>query len=397
MRHKQKAQTPPRGRHLSWPEGITSRMKIDKKFRKDLNAWRWGFDVTIAGQRIRRHEWPRKREAVEALASLHTHARAIRYGLEMPQPVITLGDLDHALNKRPLLTGQRYIFEKFLDAVGEDASLSTIRRNTIGEFRDDLKAEGLADSTVNTYMDYLCALLNRAPDLWPDLDWEPPRLKRLKTPSGRTRVLNADEIARLCATFRADTIPREHGLRAVITRADIFDFFRCALLTGAREGEIFGWSEKGINRDWQTIKFYRQKTKTEAVLPLTATLEAILRSRKPGAGGKFFAGITTTKLQYTLNRVAEAASIMYGRDVADGWVAHSLRHTAATVLEELNVSRSTVAAILGHSARSTTARYIHPSLSAQREACEKLEGWYLAIAGFSDAPAQKEQKPLTGF
>src|SRR5262245_17571031 len=104
-------------------------MKFEKIYRKDLKAWRWGFDVTIMGQRIRRYEWPLKREAQEALASLQTRARAHRYGLIMPDPVITLEDLESKLSKDKSVQKQKLsMFKEFLDAVDPLKPLKDLTR-----------------------------------------------------------------------------------------------------------------------------------------------------------------------------------------------------------------------------------------------------------------------------
>lgn len=376
-------------------------MEFTKKYSKRARKNLWGFDCTINGLRIRRWEWNQKRQAREAYAKLIDYARRERYGLDLPQPHATLGKLQAKLDSS-LTKHQRATFESFVELFGEAQALASIKRSHLVEFRGHLASRDLKDSSINTYMDYVCTLLRRAGDFWPGLEWEPRRLPRLRTKSGRTRVLHAEEIARLCAQFRADKIPREHGQRSVRTRKAVFDFFRVGLLTGTREGELLALSEKGINADWRTIRVYRQKTKTESVLPWSSTVETILRSRKPGAGGRFFADLTVVKLSYTLRRVAAAASVEYGQNAEGGWVIHSLRHTAATMLEELGVSRSTVAAILGHSGGGMTGHYVHPSLSAQRAAMEKLEAWCNAIAGFNDVPAESEagqesRNLMTGF
>src|SRR5687767_11465809 len=93
-------------------------MKFEKKFRKDLNAWRWGFDITIMGQRIRRYEWELKRDAKDALASLQMRARAHRYGLILPDPVITLEDLETKLkNDKSIHKDKLARFRDFLEVI----------------------------------------------------------------------------------------------------------------------------------------------------------------------------------------------------------------------------------------------------------------------------------------
>lgn len=70
-------------------------------------------------------------------------------------------------------------------------------------------------------------------------------------------------------------------------------------------------------------------------------------------------------IQYQIKLIAQEAKL---NDVS----AHSLRHTFAKNLGDVQVSLDQVATLMGHSNLSTTARYTKPSQQDLAKAVEKL-------------------------
>jgi integrase len=54
-----------------------------------------------------------------------------------------------------------------------------------------------------------------------------------------------------------------------------------------------------------------------------------------------------------------AAGVPYGRFIDDGVTFHTLRHTAATILAELEVGEGKRKAVMGHRHLGTTQKYTH--------------------------------------
>ena len=60
-----------------------------------------------------------------------------------------------------------------------------------------------------------------------------------------------------------------------------------------------------------------------------------------------------------LRGACETAGVPYGRARDDGATFHALRHTAATILAELDVAEKKRQAVMGHAHLATTQHYTH--------------------------------------
>lgn len=365
-------------------------MKIGKVFRKDLGKWRWKIDITIAGQRIRRADFTTKREAIEAIAAMHTQVRAHRYGLLTPRPTVTLYDLyaevkeDYAAKERrqilPTLDG-------FLKVVGPSTKLVDISRADWKKYLTDCKERELKPGTINRYMADISRALHSAPEHFPELgEWRPPSAPWEPAPLGRDRLLSAEELGKLLAALRSERQPREWA-SSVGWRYEVYDLFRLMLLLAAREGEVLNLRQAQISWDWKTVLIDATKTHTRRVIPLSDSALEILKCRK-GAGQQVFKEIPKDALYNALDRAGEISGVTYGDNVENGWVIYDLRHAAATVIENSGVPYSAVSAILGHKRKDQTATYTHADLATMRRGLESLEAWCREIDGFSRNSAE---------
>lgn len=183
-------------------------MKIEKKFRKDLNAWRWGFDATILGQRIRRYDWPLKSEARDVLIELQRRARAIRDGLIKPESTITLRHLFHHLSADKLVAQRKHLlptFAEFIDAVDPLTPLCNLSRADWRKYLARIDGRNLKPSTINRYLAAVSSALHMACEYYSDLgEWQPPRAPWKPEPLGRDRLLSKVEISKLLAALRSE-------------------------------------------------------------------------------------------------------------------------------------------------------------------------------------------------
>jgi integrase len=359
-------------------------MKMEKVYRKDLKAWRWGFDVTISGQRIRRYEWPKKKDAQDALAALYDRDRRIRYGMEIPRPQITLQELWEKTEKDKELKARTHtfrVFKEFMALIEPTTELCKLTIAHWGSYVETLKDRECRPNTINKYLAEVSTVLNSAPKRFPDLgDWRAPKAPWLREAAGRNRLLSKEEIAKLLMALRSERQLREKR-RGVANRLEIFDLFRLMLLIGAREGEILNLKQSQVSWDWRTVNVIATKTKTTRVVPLSDTAFAILQARKIHAP-RFFPVISPDSLYDNLRKIAEMTKIPYGERVEGGWVLYDLRHVAATVMENAGVPYSAVSAILGHKRKDQTATYAHAQLDTLRKAVEVLESHCREIDGF---------------
>jgi integrase len=341
-------------------------MKIEKVYRKDLGQWRWKVDVTINGQRIRRADFETKQEAEDAIAALRVKARAYRYGLSLPKPKITLGQL----------TTENRIFQEFVAIIGPDVFLTDLNRADWKRYVDMLRSRDCKPGTINRYMAKVSGVLSSASEKFEDLEeWRPPRAPWLPFPLGRNRVLAKTELSRILFALRAERQFHEQYF-SVQNRLEVFDFFRLMLLTGAREGEILNLKPTQISWDWHTITIRSEKGGGSVrVVPLSDSALQILKTRNHFS-------INKDKLYRVLRRVGQSSGVAYGDNVDGGWVLYDLRHVAATVLENSGVPYSAVSVILGHKRRDQTATYAHAQLETLRKAVVTLETYCRGIDGF---------------
>lgn len=373
-------------------------MKITKVFRKDLDAYRWKIDITVDGRRTRRADFITKQEAVDAIAALLTSSRAIRYGLSVPRPKITLEDLATKAEKDRVLKSRLQtlrVFKDFIELIGPKTELFNLTRADWKRYVDSLMDRSRKPTTINKYLSEISAVFASAPEIFPDLgEWRAPRVPWLRLSPGRDRLLSKDEIAKILAAFRSE---RQFGerMRSVSYRLEIHDLFRLMLLTGAREGELLNLKQSQVSWDWRTVRIESKKGGGSVrVVPLSDAALEILKARADCAP-KFFKHITLDPLYTALRQAAKIAGVAYGDKIDNGWVLYDLRHVAATVMENAGVPYSAVSAILGHKRRDQTATYAHAQLDTLRKGIEILESWCREIDGFMGSGREFSMSPAT--
>jgi integrase len=178
-----------------------------------------------------------------------------------------------------------------------------------------------------------------------------------------------------------DTVPKAHR-----------SLFQCAMLTGARLGEVLGLQWKHIYFDAQTLEIRQALWEGELVAPKTEgsvrlicfgpSLLASLVAQKQNSKHKGAEDFVFCKedgsplnpdvlrrdvLYPTLDRLGIARSRR-----AAGF--HTFRHSAATIVNQKTGNLKLVQKLLGHSNLSTTADvYTHTSADADRSAALALE------------------------
>jgi integrase len=367
-------------------------MQIEKVFRKDLGKYRWKIDITIDGKRIRRAEFPTKKEARDAIAALLTNSRNQKYGLRGPKPKVTLGQLREGIEQ----TDSFWIFEEFVNLIGEKAELAKLTRADWQKYLDVLNRRRLKPNSINRYLTVILKALNSAPLRFPDLeDWRAPKAPWRPEASGRSRLLSKEELGRILKALLSDRQPGEKH-KTVKHRYTVFDLFRLMLLTGAREGEILNLRQSQVSWDWQTVRIESKKGGGSVrVVPLSESALAILKARIDHAPG-FFPKLPPWQLREAAEKAGKYSGVIYGDKVDNGWVIYDLRHVAGTVMENHGIPYSAVSAILGHKRTDQTATYAHAQLETLRKAVDVLEKHCREIDGFICHERQKTPLIATG-
>ncbi len=202
--------------------------------------------------------------------------------------------------------------------------------------------DGVAARTMST----LHSILEHAVRLG-KVEANPAKGVRRLASAPRERRLSRSEIERLGRTLRAAAQEGEHptGLAAI----------RFLLLTGFRRMEALGLQRTWLDEEECAIRFPDTKSSAQIRVIGQAAIDLLLDQPKTKSpfffpadwGEGHFIGVVRV-----LDRVCQKAGLV---DITP----HTLRHTYASLAGDLGFSELTIAALLGHSARGVTQRYVH--------------------------------------
>ncbi len=270
---------------------------------------------------------------------------------------------------KPLLGRRQVSALNLADIEGAQASIAAGKtsKSRVGK-RGGMTTGG--DGAAARTMSTLRAVFEHAVRLG-RIESNPAKGVRLLAGTPRDRRLNRAELSKLGAAIRATEADGEHptGLAAI----------RFLLLTGFRRMEGLSLRRDWLDSDERAIRFADTKSGPQLRVVSQAAVDLLLaqpQTRSPfffpaDFGDGHFIGIVRV-----LERICTRAELL---DVTP----HTLRHTFASVAGDLGFSELTIAALLGHAARSVTQRYVHID-EALRMAADKIAAEIAAILA-SDA------------
>lgn len=186
---------------------------------------------------------------------------------------------------------------------------------------------------------------------------------------GREVTITVDDLNAILA------VSAEH-LRLAISIAILAPKLRLANILGLR------W--KDLIDDGRYLRIARHKTEHATGRPMVAYVSDQLREilqaiRKRRPGGEWVVSYRGDRVKEVRGSVAGAVeraavtrpALTYGRKT-DGITFHTLRHTAATLLAELDVPPSKRQQLMGHLHFATTMKYEHLKPSSEASAAETL-------------------------
>ena len=158
---------------------------------------------------------------------------------------------------------------------------------------------------------------------------------------------------------------------------------RFLLLTGFRRMEGLGLQRAWLDEEEEAIRFPDTKSGAQTRVIGRAAIELLLGQPKTKSpyffpadwGEGHFVGVVRV-----LDRVCEKARLA---DITP----HTLRHTFASLAGDLGFSELTIAALLGHSARGVTQRYVHID-EALRMTADRVAGEMADILDGRATPAR---------
>jgi integrase len=157
-------------------------------------------------------------------------------------------------------------------------------------------------------------------------------------------------------------------------------------LTGARLGEIAKLKRNEIDRQGRALRLIDSKEGT-SIRPLGAAalgvLERVSRPLPPEGGVYVLPGKEGDRPYGGLPKAI--GRIMARRAELNGVTAHVLRHSFASVADELGYTEATVAALLGQQSASVTRRYIHQLDRALIAAADRVSSYISTAMGATDS------------
>jgi integrase len=180
----------------------------------------------------------------------------------------------------------------------------------------------------------------------------------------RTRRLSEDEYRLLGKLIRTAADDDQLATAAEMARA--------IALTGCRRGEIINLIWPEVDCDNSCLRLTDSKEGT-SVRPIGLPVIDMLNERRPKlAAGPVFAGTIEGK---PLVGFPKHWHKMLADTPLAGITPHVLRHSYASMANDLGFTESTVAALLGHAQGTITSRYIHTVDTALIMAADAVAGY----------------------
>lgn len=228
----------------------------------------------------------------------------------------------------------------------------------------------ITPATVNRYLATLSAVLNFALE-HEVIDAHPMlggKVKKLKESTGRTRILTADEEARLLKAARESAWPM------------LYLFVLLLLTTSARKSEILKLKWNSINlKDSMAIDNKTKNSRARAI-PLVSEVKVLLEEAskvRPLGSDYVFYDPKKPSRPKNIDSVwvtcRKAAGVYQDRDdPLDRVVLHTTRHTAVTKMLKGGANTAQTAVVSGHRTLAMLKRYEHLAAQDAVDIAEKL-------------------------
>ena len=162
------------------------------------------------------------------------------------------------------------------------------------------------------------------------------------------------------------------GIGSDHTYSTSADIIRLLALTGCRRSEIIGLRWDEIDSEGSCLRLTDSK-EGYSIRPVGLPVLEFLDERRPYADGEFvFTGLRHSPVfgafPHQWNRIFKGSAL-------DGLTAHVLRHSFASLANDLGFTEVTIAALVGHVKGSVTSKYIHTLDTALVMAADTIAGY----------------------
>lgn len=238
-------------------------------------------------------------------------------------------------------------------------TLAALRGADFAKYRDDLRAQGLAENTIRLDLALIAHLFEVARKEWGLTGLGNP-VRDIRMPAGsreRDRRLSPGEWDRLVVALDQC---RNFFVRPVV---------EIALATAMRQSEILGLDWSRIDLERRTAHIPDTKNGTARTVPLSLGALGVLRALPRSLDGRVFR-ITQDSLTHAFSDAVARARRRYEEECKENRVPadprllidlrfHDLRHEATSRLFERGLNIMEVASISGHKTLGMLRRYTH--------------------------------------
>lgn len=221
-------------------------------------------------------------------------------------------------------------------------SMEKLTPAVVAGYRDE-RLKTVAAGTIIRELSILSSAISHARKEWGLPTANPCALVRKPAaPQGRTRLLTANEEARLIAELQP--IRRRSKWMAPLVAL--------ALETAMRRGELLSMRWENVNLQAQTVLLPLTKNGTARVVPLSKKAVAVLEALPNSSTGLVFpiSYMVVNNCFVDACKRAQIANLHF----------HDLRHTATTRLAEKLPNVIELASVTGHQTIQMLKRYFHP-------------------------------------
>ena len=259
----------------------------------------------------------------------------------------------------------KQMYETQIKKVFGDIKVNQITKRQVHAFHNDLSSQGLANGTCNRYLQLIKSSINFGISMEIISIRNPAVGIPLFEEVSRERYLDSDELARLLPVLINDD-----GQIAKITRF--------LLATGLRLSECLNceWNHINIDKKIMVISSARSKSKKTASIPLNEAAIQILHECDESTPYPFV-NLTTGKPYVSIKKKFQKLMEKSG---LENVTAHTLRHTAASIMINSGRSLYDVQKVLRHSSSIVTEKYSHLSSESIMEASNSISNQLLKAA-----------------
>ena len=228
----------------------------------------------------------------------------------------------------------------------------------IEQLKAELKTWSLAKSTINSYLQILRGMFNKA------IAWEvydkPNPLKRVRFLRATPNInpLSKSDVEKILDEAQAISRDPKNALQKVLLDVILF-----AINTGMRRSEILKLKWSDLREDEIIVKGKGEKVRS---VPINATVRSILDKQPPK--DRFIFDIPNRHqqdlFQWSMKKIGEKI----GRKIH----FHLFRHYFASHLIDKGVDMITVASILGHSKLIVSIGYMHTDRERKQKAVDSI-------------------------